>query len=90
MFGWTQGLVALAETTSVSSQTQAPLDLVMGDALAGVEFGDSCLDLRKKDQTLDGVLECRVWWKLLDGFANLIPSAYGHEEIVAPISVSNG
>jgi len=85
MFGWTQGLVVLPETTSASSQTQAPLDLVTGDALAGVEFGESCLDLGKKDQALDGVLECRVWWKLLDGFANLLPGGCGHEEIVAPI-----
>jgi len=50
--------LGLTEATRGSnSQAEAPLDLVMGDALSRVELLQPSVDLRKEDEAFDRIIE---------------------------------
>ena len=64
---WPQDLGAIAVTRQGPSQAKPPLDLVVGNAFSSIQFGQSGVDLREKNQALDCVIHRRVWRQLTEG-----------------------
>ena len=44
---------------------KAPLGLIVGNALAGIKFGQPSLDSGQEDQTLDRIVERGLWRQIL-------------------------
>ena len=76
----------IGETTGSRSQAKAPLDLIVRDSVAAIELCEAFLDFRKEHQTLNGVVDRRVWRQVANRLNHLIPrDAMWHKTLILPL-----
>src|SRR5260221_6680601 len=69
------------------SHPEPLLDLFMRNALALIELGQPCVNLREEDQTLYGVIHGRVGRQVLQGLKDAIALRWrSHRPILTPTS----
>ena len=73
------------ETRGARSQTKAPLDLIVWDAVASIELREAFLDFRKEHQTLNSIVDGSIWRQFANRLNHLFSSdAMWHKTLILP------